>query len=537
MKKQICFNQKGITLIALIITIIILIILAGISISALTGSGLFKNAEKAKERTEIAQAEEKIKMAIMNLKAEEINGDGLTVDDLIKLNNDEIYIEKVEEFPVEVIFGKYMFNIIEDYDVKYIGKSNGTIITFTTNPEGPTNQNSIEITVNVKNPKGIKTIEKPDNTIEQCEGVTNKEIKYNVSSNGEYQFKVISSEDKETTKKISIYKFDTIAPKDFTPIIQNLKSNQFKITANVEDGDATDSSIKSGILKYVYNIDGIDYDSTENNYVINNYNKSTVQTIYITAYDLAGNYKKSSTVQVYLPNVQSNNITPPVAKITFNENNVTKTVLDYPILTLDGIANCMLEPKVGEEVTLEITMQKTNDIAYYYSLDAGITWNEYTGVVKTNYQADNMIQVKTVFNNTQESAVNNVKKYFYDSTKEVTNKNALKNVGYDHNYDTGVELVRYDALSSLSNNTIEIDKSVWGKKFNIYFNAQKSIAIASMLYNKNKGCIRAEACGYGNIPQTNQKYTIEITEDTDMISFFKYCSGNSVSLLEIEIEN
>ena len=44
MKKKIN-GEKGITLIALVITIIILLILAGISISALTNQGLFKNAK------------------------------------------------------------------------------------------------------------------------------------------------------------------------------------------------------------------------------------------------------------------------------------------------------------------------------------------------------------------------------------------------------------------------------------------------------------------------------------------------------------
>ena len=51
-------KNKGITLIALVITIIILLILAGISISALTNQGLFKNAQKAKETTEEAQRKE-----------------------------------------------------------------------------------------------------------------------------------------------------------------------------------------------------------------------------------------------------------------------------------------------------------------------------------------------------------------------------------------------------------------------------------------------------------------------------------------------
>ena len=44
-------NAKGITLVALVITIIILLILATISIQSLTNTGLFKNAEKAREET------------------------------------------------------------------------------------------------------------------------------------------------------------------------------------------------------------------------------------------------------------------------------------------------------------------------------------------------------------------------------------------------------------------------------------------------------------------------------------------------------
>ena len=40
-------SKKGITLVALVITIIILVILAGISIASLTNSGLFENARLA----------------------------------------------------------------------------------------------------------------------------------------------------------------------------------------------------------------------------------------------------------------------------------------------------------------------------------------------------------------------------------------------------------------------------------------------------------------------------------------------------------
>ncbi len=44
-------ENKGITLVALVITIVILLILAGISIAQLKGNGLFENAKIAKEKT------------------------------------------------------------------------------------------------------------------------------------------------------------------------------------------------------------------------------------------------------------------------------------------------------------------------------------------------------------------------------------------------------------------------------------------------------------------------------------------------------
>ena len=51
-------RQNGITLVALVITIIILLILAGISIGALTNQGLFTRAQDAKNETEKATQNE-----------------------------------------------------------------------------------------------------------------------------------------------------------------------------------------------------------------------------------------------------------------------------------------------------------------------------------------------------------------------------------------------------------------------------------------------------------------------------------------------
>lgn len=63
--KKIKKEDKGITLIALVLTIIVLLLLAGISISMITGQdGIVNKAVKAKESTEQASKEEKVKLLL-----------------------------------------------------------------------------------------------------------------------------------------------------------------------------------------------------------------------------------------------------------------------------------------------------------------------------------------------------------------------------------------------------------------------------------------------------------------------------------------
>ena len=62
-------NKRGITLIALVITIIILLILAGITISTLTGdNGLFARAQQAKRITRYESAKETINTKLMEIR-------------------------------------------------------------------------------------------------------------------------------------------------------------------------------------------------------------------------------------------------------------------------------------------------------------------------------------------------------------------------------------------------------------------------------------------------------------------------------------
>ena len=62
-EKDMVKKQTGITLIALVITIIVLLILAGVSIATLTGdNGILKQANQAKENNNSAAVKEKVEV-------------------------------------------------------------------------------------------------------------------------------------------------------------------------------------------------------------------------------------------------------------------------------------------------------------------------------------------------------------------------------------------------------------------------------------------------------------------------------------------
>ena len=64
--KQKSKNEEGITLVALIITIIVLLILAGVTLAMVMGdSGIFGKANSAKENTQIETAKEILKMKVL----------------------------------------------------------------------------------------------------------------------------------------------------------------------------------------------------------------------------------------------------------------------------------------------------------------------------------------------------------------------------------------------------------------------------------------------------------------------------------------
>ena len=83
-------NNKGITLIALVITIIVLLILAGVSIAMLTGqNGVLTRATDAKEDTAVAEAVERINMELNAAYALVLSGD-ITGEEFTAENINEI---------------------------------------------------------------------------------------------------------------------------------------------------------------------------------------------------------------------------------------------------------------------------------------------------------------------------------------------------------------------------------------------------------------------------------------------------------------
>ena len=85
-------KNKGITLIALVITIIILLILAGISISMLTGqNGILNRTQEAKVKNEKSQAQEEVTIALNYLQIEnETSSTTLTQENKRKILEDEL---------------------------------------------------------------------------------------------------------------------------------------------------------------------------------------------------------------------------------------------------------------------------------------------------------------------------------------------------------------------------------------------------------------------------------------------------------------
>lgn len=131
MRKHLNDRNKGITLVALVITIILLLILAGITINLLKETGIFEKVQLAKQRTEEEQEKEN---AILNKYQEtltkEINGN----------RNDKT----VEDYTTNLIY-KLNFNNLDNQEGVTV---NGTGITVSDDKKYATFDGNSYINVN-----------------------------------------------------------------------------------------------------------------------------------------------------------------------------------------------------------------------------------------------------------------------------------------------------------------------------------------------------------------------------------------------------
>lgn len=114
------FNEKGITLIALAVTIIILIILAGISISTLNGkNGILNQANSAKIMTIVSGVKEEIELKNVECQVEDIS---INIENLLK----EGKIERIVKPEYDTYYIYYIIKPKSYISMKNLGNGNST---------------------------------------------------------------------------------------------------------------------------------------------------------------------------------------------------------------------------------------------------------------------------------------------------------------------------------------------------------------------------------------------------------------------------
>ena len=183
-------ERKGITLIALVITIIVLLILAGVSIAMLTGqNGILTQAQNAKTTTANKSAEEKVKLAVMAARAD----DGtLTVEKLrTELANYGGTVEG-DTFPVTVTVDGKSFTVDANGNVASTGSStdpnppapteNGTLGTVTgSETTNTTVKDSLGNQVVV--PAGFKVVNKDANV---TDGIVVEDVSHSATAGSQF---------------------------------------------------------------------------------------------------------------------------------------------------------------------------------------------------------------------------------------------------------------------------------------------------------------------------------------------------------------
>ena len=288
---QVPKSNLGITLIALIITIIVLLILAGVTLNMVMGeNGIFGKANNAKNKTEVAQYEEELRMCVLELQTDAAtNGTTFGIDTIRKNlvekvkeleNTEEIEITSPEgNETIEGTYKGYEFYIDDKYAAHIGDKATGISLTTSIKPSGWT-QGPVTATITIKSNNGINKVEPDEGSKNGNEYIITKE---NIAENTNFEYTVTDGQGNTQTKTAVINTIDKNPPADFTITAENTEEG-LRIT-----GETTDA--ESGIDKYEYYAKKSDdeYKKYESN-PITGLAKGTYD-IKVIAYDKAGNSK------------------------------------------------------------------------------------------------------------------------------------------------------------------------------------------------------------------------------------------------------
>ena len=204
-------TNSGITMIALIVTIVVLLILAGITLGGLTGeNGLIGNSKEAKEQTEIANEKEIIEQATTEAMGKEKYGN-LTKQNLEQAVNSIIGEGKAEVEDTGEVFEVYFVDSKRYYEVDKDGNvGNFQIAIQDDNPgditkggtldgslEHPYEINCIEDLValsNITSGTGIKLVNGQATQITQAKDLREKYVVLKRNLNFKSKYSYINSE-------------------------------------------------------------------------------------------------------------------------------------------------------------------------------------------------------------------------------------------------------------------------------------------------------------------------------------------------------
>ncbi len=364
----------GVTLIALIITIIVMLILLGVTINVALDGGLFSTAKEAVKQTQIQAYQEELDLIRPNVEIKRYQ-EGLTskeymdyYEEEIKKDNvfkDSTVTRKDENTTVVVTPEGYVFEITEE-ETKYIGQQNENKpnvdpeendIKFTYNPNLDTWTNkSVEVTIETQNKEYTLQYSTDGTTWQQYTGPIVTE------NNTAIHAKLVNNLYQEMASATgNVGNIDKLAPTNVTIRNSSATTDSITLEGSAIDAIANETSGSSGIEKYYFSKDGgKTWEPTNgqnsNKYTFSGLTQGEEYTIRVKAVDKAGNEGLSLT-----ENITTGEMPGGSDSISF----------DYsPTDWTNGSVN----------VTIKTTVD-TNAYTLQYSKDEN-TWIKYTEPVE-----------------------------------------------------------------------------------------------------------------------------------------------------------